>query len=238
MSDARLAVVTGASQGIGAACVSALKAGGYRVLGVDVSSESGADEHLVVDLASPSCGDPVAEAVGSRPLAALINNAAVGANELVEETSVELWDSVIDTNLRAPFLVSKALAPALRRGGGSIVNVASVHAQATSVRVAAYAASKGGLAALTRAMAVEWAPYGIRVNCVLPGAIATPMLEEGLARTDATIESLGAKHPVGRIGDPEEVAAAIVFLLDGGAGFVTGASLVVDGGALARLSTE
>lgn len=238
MSDPRLAVVTGASGGIGSACVAALRDAGYRVLGVDREEGSGADEHVGVDLSAPTCGEAVAEAVGDRPVAGLVNNAAVAAYASLEETSTELWDEVLDTNLRAVFLVSKALLPGLEAASGAVVNVSSVHAQATSPGVAAYAASKGGMVALSRAMALEWAPRGVRVNCVLPGAIDTDMLATGLFRSNSTVESVAERHPVGRVGRPEEVARAIAFLLGTDAGFITGTTLVVDGGALARLSTE
>jgi NAD(P)-dependent dehydrogenase (short-subunit alcohol dehydrogenase family) len=116
--------------------------------------------------------------------------------------------------------------------------VSSVHAEATSAGIATYAASKGGLLALTRAMALEWAEDGIRANCVLPGAVDTPMLAEGLFRSGSTVQSLGRKHPLGRVGHSSEIAHTIAYLLSDDASFVTGASLRVDGGALARLSTE
>jgi NAD(P)-dependent dehydrogenase (short-subunit alcohol dehydrogenase family) len=113
--------------------------------------------------------------------------------------------------------------------------VSSVHAVATSAPVSVYAASKGGLVSLTRALAIEWGPE-VRVNCVLPGAVDTPMLTDGLARAGRSLESFGAALPIGRVGQPQEIADAIVFLASNP--YVTGASLVIDGGATARLSTE
>jgi NAD(P)-dependent dehydrogenase (short-subunit alcohol dehydrogenase family) len=148
---------------------------------------------------------------------------------------VEEFDRIMAVNLRAPFLVSAALYPALRASSGSIVNVSSVHAVATSAPVSVYAASKGGLASLTRALAVEWGPE-VRVNCVLPGAVDTPMLTEGLARAGRDLESFGAAMPIGRVGRPGEIADAVVFAAINH--YLTGASLIVDGGATARLSTE
>lgn len=237
MTD-RLAVVTGASGGIGQACVRALRTAGFRVIGVDLRAESDADEHVVVDLATTECGEEIAARLQGRPLRALVNNAAVGWNGSIEDTTAETWNAVLDTNLRGAFLVTRALAPYLRVGGGAVVNVSSVHAAATSAGVAAYAASKGGLVALTRAMAVEWGESGPRVNCVLPGAIDTEMLGAGLVRTGASVAELAARHPVRRVGTPDDVAAAVVFLLSEETGFMTGTSVVVDGGALAHLSTE
>ena len=132
----------------------------------------------------------------------------------------------------------------LRRSRGAVVNVASVHAFATSAGAAPYAASKGAIVALTRAAALEWAP-DVRVNAVAPGAVDTGMLRQGVQRwappeaVDAELERLAARIPLGRIGRPEEIAEAILFLADGRrSSFITGQVLVADGGALARLSTE
>lgn len=228
-------VVTGASGGVGAACVEAFRELGAEVVGVDIAPTSVADEHLTLDLADPDCGRRVAEHLGSRPLDVLVNNAAVGHVSLAAETSSQEFDRIIAINLRAPFLVATALLPNLREQLGSVVNVSSVHAVATSSPVSAYAASKGGLQALTRALALEWGPE-VRVNCVLPGAVDTEMLSDGLRRADKTLESFGAALAVGRVGWPEEIAEAIAFLATNR--YVTGASLIVDGGATARLSTE
>jgi NAD(P)-dependent dehydrogenase (short-subunit alcohol dehydrogenase family) len=238
VADRPVAIVTGAGGGVGSATVEVLGELGYLVIGVDLRPESGADEHVAVDLGSPGCGEEISAALGDRPLAGLVNNAAVAVYTSIEETPVEVWDEVVHVNLRAAFLVGKAVLPNLRQGKGAVVNVSSVHAEGTSIGIAAYAASKGGLLALTRAMALEWAADGIRVNCVLPGAVDTPMLAEGLFRSGSSVESLGARHPLGRVGNPREVAQTIGYLLGSQASFVTGASLRVDGGALARLSTE
>lgn len=134
----------------------------------------------------------------------------------------------------------------MEAGGGAIVNVSSVHAVATSKNIAAYAASKGGLLALTRAMAIEFASDEIRVNAVLPGAVDTQMLLDGLSRDHAgegniraRLENLANKTVSGKVGEPEEIASAIYFLADDTqSSFMTGQSLIVDGGATAKLSTE
>jgi NAD(P)-dependent dehydrogenase (short-subunit alcohol dehydrogenase family) len=131
-------------------------------------------------------------------------------------------------------------------GGGAIVNVSSVHAVQTSANIASYAASKGGLLALTRAMAIEFAPDNIRVNAILPGAVDTPMLHAGLGRGHVgagdlhqRLENLASKTVNGRVGKPSEIASAIYFLADDQqSSFMTGQALIVDGGATARLSTE
>lgn len=228
-------VITGASQGIGRACVDVFQATGANVIGVDLRPESPADEHVSIDIGSERCADAVVEVVGERPLDALVNSAGVAEYVSAVEVDAAIWDRTMNVNLRGPFLLARALLPNLRKAGGCIVNVASVHAVATSSGISAYAASKGGLSSLSRALAVEWSP-DVRVNCVLPGAIDTQMLRDGLGRHGSSIDDLARRHPVQRIGSPAEVAEAVMFLVR--SGFITGASLIVDGGATARLSTE
>jgi NAD(P)-dependent dehydrogenase (short-subunit alcohol dehydrogenase family) len=228
-------VITGASGGIGSACVDTFQKQGSMVIGIDADTGSQADEHHVIDLSSERCGEEVAQALGGREVEVLVNNAAFAPYSAALDTDTAAWDRTLAVNLRAPFLIAKALYPALRSSHGSVVNVSSVHAVATSPGVAAYAASKGGLLALSRALALEWAP-DVRVNCVLPGAVDTEMLSAGLSRSGLDVTGLGEKHPLRRVGTPAEIAEAVAFLAD--ARFVTGASLVVDGGALSRLSTE
>lgn len=228
-------VVTGASGGIGAACVEAFQAEGAEVVGIDLETSSDADEHLVVDLESPECGLQIAGLLGERPVHGLVNNAALQINAPADAASVEAFDRIYAVNLRAPLLVSAAIRPALKQSRGFIVNVASVHAVATSKNVSLYAATKGGLVAMTRALAVEWGPE-VRVNAVLPGAIETEMLLDGFSRSGNTIEDLAKKHPLDRIGQPADVARAVVFLARNS--FATGTTLILDGGATSRLSTE
>jgi glucose 1-dehydrogenase len=180
-------------------------------------------------------------------LNALDNNAAVQVAKPLVETTVEEWDAVMASNLRSAFLFVKLAHPLIKAaGGGAIVNVSSVHAIQTSANIAAYAASKGGLLALTRAMAIEFAPDNIRVNAILPGAVDTPMLRAGLDRGHAgpgnmqeRLDNLARRTVSGKVGKPEEIAHAIYFLADNEqSSFMTGQALVVDGGATARLSTE
>jgi NAD(P)-dependent dehydrogenase (short-subunit alcohol dehydrogenase family) len=164
----------------------------------------------------------------------------------VIETSVEEWDAVMASNIRSVFLSMRFAYPLLKASQGSIVNVSSVHAVATSANIAAYAASKGALLAFTRATAIEFGDAGIRVNAILPGAVDTPMLHEGLARghiagasLDELLRGLGGRHVLNRVGDPEEIGKVILFLADNNqSSFMTGQDLIVDGGALCRLSTE
>ncbi len=253
----RVVVVTGAAGGIGKAIVARFVAAGWQAVGWDKAPRPtdfpAEARYQRVDLAQPQGIEATADALrGAFPkLHALVNNAALQIAKPLLETTVEEWDAVQAVNLRAAFLVSKALFPALRaaaesREGAAVVHVSSVHAIATSANIAAYAASKGGLLALTRAMAIEWAPHGIRVNAVLPGAVDTPMLWAGLARghlhsadVEAQLAELARRTVNGRIGQPAEIAAAVYFLADEAqSSFMTGQPLVIDGGATARLSTE
>ncbi len=245
-------LITGAAGGIGRATVHLFAQSGWRVIGVDRSPfGEGFPEGLFIQ-SDISAGENLetifrqARTVTDR-LHALVNNAAVQVSKPILETSVEEWDAVMANNLRSVFLSAKLAHPLLKAAGGSaIVNVSSVHAIATSANIAAYAASKGGLLALTRALAIEFAPQNIRVNAILPGAVDTPMLRAGLDRGHLPggsildrLDNLARKTVNGRVGRPEEIAHAIFFLADETqSSFMTGQALVVDGGATARLSTE
>lgn len=231
-----VAVITGAAGGIGAVTCDVLEESGWEVVAVDRKrvQRPGA---IQLDLAdAPS----VTDALSALPrVDGLVNNAALQFFKPLIKTSVEEWDEVAAVNLRAAFICLKAVSRQLAEAHGSVVNVSSVHAIATSQMVAAYAASKGGLAAFTRAAALEMAPLGVRVNAVAPGAIDTPALRVGLGRRPDAERELVSRTPLQRIGSPRDIAKAVAFLLDGErSGFVTGQELAVDGGALARLSTE
>ncbi len=248
MADPRVALITGAARGIGAACARAFRADGWRVVGLDLDACPDADRSIAVDLAdAEAIGVAVASiAAQEGRLDALVNNAAHQVVGAIDAISLEDWDRTMAINLRAPFWLLRCALPMLEASGGAVVNVSSVHAVATSAEISPYAASKGGLATFTRAAALDLAPRGVRVNAVLPGAVDTEMLRAGFARghiaegeVEAQLAEFGARHPVGRIGRPEEIALAILHLADGARSpYVTGASLVVDGGVTARLSTE
>jgi NAD(P)-dependent dehydrogenase (short-subunit alcohol dehydrogenase family) len=231
----RVAVVTGAARGIGAATCARFEECGWDVVGLDLRASDWTS--ITVDVGDAGA---LADAVaGLEQVDALVNNAGVQLFKPLVETTVEEWDSVQARNLRSAFVAMESLRPQLAAGRGAVVNVASVHALATSQSVAAYAASKGGLVALTRAAALEFVAEGIRVNAVLPGAIDTDALREGFSRRENAEDALIARTPLGRIGTPQEVAEAILFLADASrSSFITGQTLVVDGGALAQLSTE
>ena len=182
-------IITGAGGGIGRATVALFAEKGWQVIGVD-RAPFGEDfprngTFIQADISDPSQLTKIFEQTrqAADSLQALINNAAVQVAKPLVETSVEEWDAVMASNLRPAFLFMKLSYPLFKAaGGGAVVNVSSVHAVQTSVNIAAYAASKGGLLALTRAMAIEFAPDNIRVNAILPGAVDTPMLRAGLVR--------------------------------------------------------
>lgn len=253
MPEAKTVLITGAAGGIGRAAVHLFTGKGWHVIGVDRQNfDGGFPEKGLFIQADISLGEDM-EAIYNNvrrftaSLDALVNNAAMQIARPLIETTVEEWDAVMASNLRSVFLGVKLAHPLLKAGqGGAIVNVSSVHAIQTSANIAAYAASKGGLLALTRAMAIEFAADHIRVNAILPGAVDTPMLRAGLARghlsgTDINerLDNLAHKTVIGRVGTPDEIAHAIYFLADNEqSSFMTGQALVVDGGATARLSTE
>jgi glucose 1-dehydrogenase len=247
----RIAIITGAAGGIGRAVANLFAREGWKVIATDRKEasdfEEGVDFHHM-DVSDPQSIERLFKHLGSwtDELHAIINNAAIQICKPMIEMEVEEWDAIMASNLRSIFLTTRAGYPFLKKGKGSIVNVSSVHALATSSDIAAYAASKGGIVALTRAMALEFAKDDIRVNSVLPGAIDTHMLRSGLNRNhvkgsslEDRMQDLAEKTVLGRIGEPEEIAKSILFLAEGKqSSFMTGQMLVVDGGATARLSTE
>jgi len=238
--EGKAALVTGAAGGIGSGVVRAFAAAGARVLAVDRVDAQG-EETYVGDLTRADEAEGAVAAALERfgRLDVLFNGAGISGRSLgdgpVDSCTDEAWDAVLETNLKSVFLCSKHAIPALRRtGGGAIVNLSSVLGLVGSEDFAthAYAASKGAIVALTRAMAIAYAPEGIRCNVVCPGLVDTPMSER--ARNDPQIQArLGQLQPLtGEPGRPEDVAGAALYLAT--APFVTGAVLAVDGGWTAR----
>ena len=250
--EGKVAVVTGGASGIGRATAEALAAEGARVGIADVDEaggeavaarirEAGGEAFYrrtdVTSLADLEAVVGHAAAVHGR-LDVLVNNAAVAIGGSAGEMAEEDWARVVDVNLSGVWRGMRAAIPRMAdQGGGSIVNLSSVQAHVGFVGWAAYAASKGGIDALTRQAAVEYAPAGIRVNAVIPGTIATEMNERIMRDSPdpaAVMAGWTTMHPMGRIGQPEEVAAAIVFLASDDASFITGELLRVDGGMIVK----
>ena len=251
MSAMKLVLVTGSAGAIGSAISLNLANSAWRVIGVDLHENRQSDHfaaQLIGDVSHPSTWEAAARQVHELgpALDGLVHCAAVQICTPLLETLPDAWDRVIEVNLGACYLGCRALQPALATGRGSVVAIGSIHARATSANIAAYAASKGGLSALVRALAIEWAEYKIRVNAVLPGAVDSAMLREGLRRghiegddEQLLIEALVQRTVLKRIGYPKDIAEAVTYLLDSErAGFITGTELTVDGGASIRLSTE
>jgi NAD(P)-dependent dehydrogenase (short-subunit alcohol dehydrogenase family) len=248
----RLAVVTGAASGIGYAIAEHLCAVGARVLLVDCNAEGAAraarsicpidgseTRFLVADLAVAASIDSLAEQVRSLTthIDILVNNAGIELDLPFDQVTSELFDHVIAVNLRAPLLLTQALAPLFPAAGGAIVNISSIHAEHAFPNSIPYACSKAGLVALTRNLALELAPRQIRVNAICPGYIDTPMWDEWL-RSSSDPEALArhteALHPLGRRGQPGDVASAVAYLSGAGSAWVTGTCLVIDGGLTIR----
>jgi NAD(P)-dependent dehydrogenase (short-subunit alcohol dehydrogenase family) len=244
--EGRVALVTGAASGIGAACARRFAEEGAAVAGLDLAEAQGGDWVAAADAARASCFvnadvrddaavaaavDRVARELGG--IDVLVNAAGVAGGGAVHLVAPEEWDRVVDVNLKGSFLVSRHVVPRmLERGGGGIVHVASVEGLEGFEGGSAYNASKGGVVLLTRNMALDYGRKGIRVNAICPGFIETPLFDalwqmEGLA---AIKERVRDAHQLGRFGRPEEVAAAALFLVSDEASFVTGVALPVDGG--------
>ncbi len=232
------ALVTGAGSGIGAAVARSLHTEGADVVLADAAVEGArllagelGDRAYAVEL---DVRDEQGVSEATDELDVLVNVAGIGSTTNAPGTPVEVWDDVFAVNARGTFLCCKHAIPGMaRRGGGSIVNIASVAGLVGLRNRAAYCASKGAVIAFTRALAVDHVAEGIRVNAVCPGTVDSPWVRRLVDDAGESLEALRARQPMGRLGTPEEVAEAVLYLASDAASFVTGSALVIDGGLTA-----
>ena len=236
--DGRRALVTGAGSGIGEAVARALHAEGAEVVLADAAGQR--VRALAGELGSRAQAvtldvrdeDAVAAAMGS--LDVLANVAGIGSTTNAPDTPLEVWENVFAVNVRGTFLCCKHAIPAMiERGGGAIVNIASIAGLVGLPNRAAYCASKGAVIAFTRALAIDHVGQGIRVNAVCPGTVDSPWVRRLVDDAGESLDALRARQPMGRLGTTEEVAQAVLYLASDAAAFVTGSGLVIDGGLTA-----
>lgn len=243
----QVAIVTGASSGIGRATVLALALEGASVaiVGRDAAAlenvraectRGGAEVATVAaDLVSASGPETIVRETLARfgGLNVVVNAAGIIATATTDGTTDEAWDRMMDLNLRAPFRLMRAAFPSLKQRRGAVVNVSSVNGQRVFPNLAAYNTSKAALDQLTRCAAIDWASHGVRVNAVNPGVTITNLHRRGGMTEDAYaafLERAKETHPLGRPGQPDEIAALILFLASAQAGWITGETIAIDGG--------
>ncbi|SCL58121.1 3-oxoacyl-ACP reductase [Micromonospora chersina] len=239
----RVAVVTGAGSGIGLATVRRFAAEGARVVCVDIDAEAGkraadevAGEFVAADVADEAAVRDLFDGVAARHgrVDVAFNNAGISPpdDDSILETGLDAWERVLRVNTTSVYLCCKYAIPHMRRQGkGSIINTASfVALMGAATSQIAYTASKGGVLAMTRELGVQFAREGIRVNALCPGPVATPLLLELFAKDPERAARRLVHVPMGRFGNPEEIAAAVAFLASDDASFMTAAQFVVDGG--------
>ncbi len=249
MSEARFAgrraFVTGAGSGIGAAVARALHAEGAEVMLADLRREPA--EAVAAELGRGGRGaaasamaldvrdeGAVRAALGADPYDVLVNCAGIGSTTNAPDTPLEVWEDVFAVNARGTFLCCKHVLPGMvARRRGAIVNMASVAGMIGLRNRAAYSASKGAVIALTRALAIDHVADGVRVNAVCPGTVDSPWVRRLVEEVGESLDALRARQPMGRLGAPEEIAEAVLYLAADGAGFVTGTTLTIDGGLTA-----
>jgi NAD(P)-dependent dehydrogenase (short-subunit alcohol dehydrogenase family) len=247
----RVALISGGASGIGRATALLFAREGAAIALADVNASAGqrvADEIIqsggraffeLVDVTrAPDCQRLVERAIREfGRIDILFNNAGIIRRATVLDLTEEDWDRVMAVNVKSIYLLSREVIPHIQRaGGGTIVNTASGWGLAGGAKAAVYCASKGAVVLLTKAMAIDHGPQNIRVNCICPGDTDTGMLREEaqqLGEDNSRFLAQSAKRPLGRVGTPEEIAQAVLYLASGASSFVTGAALVVDGGGLA-----
>jgi NAD(P)-dependent dehydrogenase (short-subunit alcohol dehydrogenase family) len=250
---AQTIVVTGGANGIGRGICHLFAARGWRVYcadkdesrGLELQREIGAGGGTLIFVPTDVRRVPALEALietaaSTGRIDTLVNNVGIEKYARPEEFTLEDWDAIVEVNLRSTFLCARLALPHLAKVQGSIVNISSVQGFANEPGSSIYAATKSGILGLTRCLAVDFAAQRVRVNAVCPGAIYTAMTEAALVNDphpQQTLDELSERIPLGRVGEPADVASAVFFLASAEASYITGASLVVDGGLLSRLAT-
>jgi NAD(P)-dependent dehydrogenase (short-subunit alcohol dehydrogenase family) len=231
----KAAIVTGAGSGIGKATAELFAKEGAQVLTVDLPGKA---TDLEIDIAADGAPKAIVNAAVSKfgRLDIVMNNAGTGSNQLAEEFKREAWDRVVAVNMTAPFFICQAAIPHLRASGaGRIINVASVMAEGTDYGLSAYCASKAGVAGFTRTLALELGKFKITANYLLPGAIRTGMTSPLWDARPEVAEIWAKKSALRRLGQPDDLAKAALFLASDDSAFVTGHGLTVDGGLMLRV---
>jgi NAD(P)-dependent dehydrogenase (short-subunit alcohol dehydrogenase family) len=248
----RVAVITGAGSGIGRAMALRFAAAGARIVAADVNAaaaeataeavhaQGGAAASFAVNVVDPEQVQAMIDFSRTTfgRIDILCNNAGIGSTTTVVDETIEHWDAVMAVNVKSVFLGCKYVLPVMvEQGGGVIINTASVAGMVGIVNRAAYCASKGAVIALTKQVALDFVQHHIRVNCLCPGTVDSPWVGRLLDQTDdpaATRRSLESRQPMGRLGTPEEIAGAALYLASDDAAFITGTGLVIDGGWTAQ----